>query len=570
MQKHNRSTRSYRNAESSAPAFITAQRSKNLTAALALACSVFLAEPSARAALMAYEGFNYAAGSGNLTGQNGGFGWGSPWYTINNGSSSVAGGSLTAGGSAPAGYDALSAGNSAFTPNGTRPARWLDRSAGGSFGAKGYINGNGHIGADGKTLYISFLQQPNGTAVYFEFEFHRGDLGDPGRMAGVGNDAGDNNVHFRIEDPPGGGSTFFDLGAGNTSVNFYVVRIDFQSGNNTVTIYRNPASATEPITPTWQQTGVTADMSFDGIAFGAFVNGLTVAHDEVRLGEAWADVTVGPGTFSTGTWDGGGTDNLWSTGGNWDNNTVPVFASPLTFAGSTRLNNTNDLTGVSASSITFDAAAGAFTLNGNSLGLNGNISFNGDPASLVTQTINLPLTPGGNFTVDTRVNGNLAINGSITGSSSELTQTSAGNAGLLTLAGVNALKGMVINGGTNRITGTTAINGIGGSSFFYLADAQTTRRGTLIIENGATLSVSGASQDAAVIGRDGGIGAVIQNGGTFNFNINDGSHEFIFVGASGNANTRAEYDMNGGLLDMNGKTLGVALGANTVITGLVN
>jgi autotransporter-associated beta strand protein len=525
---------------------------------------------AAQASLIAYEGFNYGAGSGNLSGLNSGFGWGSPWYTINNGSSSVAGGSLTAGGSAPAGYDALSGGNSAFTPNGTRAARWLDRSSGGGFGSKGYINGNGHIGADGKTLYISFLQQPNGTAVYFEFEFHRGDLGDPGRMAGIGNDAGDANVHFRIEDPAGGGSSFSDLGAGNTSVNFYVVRIDFLSGNNTVRVYRNPTSATEPGSPTWQQTGITADMSFDGIAFGAFNNGLTVAHDEVRLGETWADVTVSPGTFSTGLWDGGGADNKWSTGGNWDNNTVPVFASPLTFAGSTRLNNTNDLTGVAASSITFDSAAGAFTLNGNSLGLNGNISFNGDPSAPITQTINLALTPSANFTVDTRATGNIAINGGITGPGSELTQSSTGNAGVLTLGGVNTLKGLVINGGTNRITGTTAINGIGGSSFFYLADGQTTRKGTLIIENGANLSVSGAFQDAAVIGRDGGIGTVIQNGGTFSFDINDGSHEFIFVGASGNSNTRAEYDMNGGLLDMNGKTLGVALGANTVITGVVN
>ena len=535
-------------------------------AAGALACVLYTAAPSANAALMAYEGFNYSSGSGNLTGQNGGFGWNGAWQTVVNGSSSVIGGSLIAGGNAPAGYDSHSTGNAAFTPNGTRAGRPLDLSAGGIFGQKGYLNGNGNIGAAGKTIYISFLQQPNiANNNYYEFEIHRGDLNDPGRVGGVGCDTGgSSSVYLRT---PAAAQTL--IGPASTSVSFYVVRIDFTGGNDTVSVYQNPTSATEPATPTLVESSA-GDMSFSGISFGAFVNGATVAHDEVRIGETWADVTS-PGTYSTGRWQGGGGNNNWSTGGNWDNGVVPVFASSLTFAGSTGLNNTNDLTGVSANSLTFDSAAGAFALNGNSLGLNGNISFNGNPASLITQTINLPLTPSGNVDVDTRPNGNITINGNITGAGTELTQSATGgNLGILTLAGTNSLKGLVINNGTNRITGTTTVNGIGGSSFFYLADGQTSRTATMIIENGANLSVNGAFQDAGVIGRDGGIGTVIQNGGTFSFNINDGTHSFLFVGASGNPNTRAEYDMNGGLLDMNGTTLGIALGANTLVTGIVN
>lgn len=513
---------------------------------------------------MSYEGFNYPTGSGNLSGQNGGFGWGGSWQTVNNGASSVQGSSLVAGASAPSGYDSLSIGNSAFTPNNTRSGRRLDTSLGGSFGLKGYVDGNGNIGASGKTIYIGFMQQPNGNTSYYEFEFHRGDLGDPGRVAGVGNDSGGNtDVYLRV---PSAGQT--SIGPGSTSVNFYVVRIDFLGGNDTVSVYQNSTSATEPVTPTLTLTGA-GDLSFNGISFGCFNNGRTVAHDEIRVGETWADVTS-PGTYSTGTWDGGGADNNWSTAANWDNNLLPVFPAPLTFGGNTRLTNTNDLSGITAQSITFDSTAGAFSLNGNSLGLSGNIGFTATPASQITETLNLPLTPTANFLVDTRTNGNISINGNITGPGSELTQTSTGNAGVLTLAGTISLKGMVVNGGTNRITGTTAINGIGGSSFFYLADAQATRKGTLIIENGANLSVAGPFQDAAVIGRDGGSGTVIQNGGTFTFDINDGSHEFLFIGASGNAATRSEYDMNGGMLDMSGKTLGVALGANVTITGVVN
>ncbi|HEX7654287.1 MAG TPA: autotransporter-associated beta strand repeat-containing protein, partial [Verrucomicrobiae bacterium] len=262
----------------------------------------------------------------------------------------------------------------------------------------------------------------------------------------------------------------------------------------------------------------------------------------------------------------------WSTAANWDNDVLPVFPVAVTLAGTTRLNPTNDLTGISANSLTFNGNAGAFQLSGNSLGLYGGINFSGNPASLLTQTLNLPLNPGNALLVDTRPNGNITINGSITGPGTELTQTdTGGNLGILTLAGTNnTLKGLVINNGTNRITGTTTVNGIGGSSFFYLANGQTSRTATLILENGANLTVNGPFQDAAVIGRDGGSGTIIQNGGTFNFNINDGNHGFLFVGASGNAATRSVYNMNGGVLDMNGYTLGIALGANTVITGMVN
>ncbi|MEI9962636.1 MAG: hypothetical protein WDM76_16425 [Limisphaerales bacterium] len=120
-------------------------------------------------------------------------------------------------------------------------------------------------------------------------ELHRNDLGDGGRMGGIGNDTGDNNVHLRIQTPPGGASTQYDLGAGNTNVNFYVVRIDFKSGNDDVFVYRNPTSATEPVMPTLVVSNV-ADMSFDGISVAAYVNGRTVKHDELRVGMTWADV----------------------------------------------------------------------------------------------------------------------------------------------------------------------------------------------------------------------------------------------------------------------------------------
>ena len=96
-----------------------------LTVAM-IAGILITATPAARASLMAYEGFNYATGGGNLTGQNGGFGWSGGWQGVNNGASDVQATSLSAGANAPSGYDSLSTGKSVLTPNNTRTGRFLD------------------------------------------------------------------------------------------------------------------------------------------------------------------------------------------------------------------------------------------------------------------------------------------------------------------------------------------------------------------------------------------------------------------------------------------------------------
>jgi fructan beta-fructosidase len=236
-------------------------------------------------ALLAYEGFDYPAGSGNLAGQAGGFGWDGSWMSIAGGSANVVAGNLSAAANGPAGFDSHSAGNKTFQPSETRSGRFLECSPGGIFESRGFIDANGNIGADGKTLYVSFVQQPDGTSKFYEFEFHRGDLGDSGRIAGIGNDTDATAVNFRA---PDGSQT--SLGAGSTSANFYILRIDFKPGNDDVHVYRNPTATNEQdATPTLVKLAV-GDMSFNGISFGAFVNNRAVTHDEVRLGLSWGDV----------------------------------------------------------------------------------------------------------------------------------------------------------------------------------------------------------------------------------------------------------------------------------------
>ena len=240
--------------------------------------------------ILAYEGFNYSpeANGGNLSDQNGGIGWSGAWTNPRGYSGTLNPGNMLVGSNGPAGYDNHSSGNSTFQPLASQSGRWLDCSASGNFAAHGYIDANGNIGADGTTLFLSFLQAPNGTGNFYEFELHRGSLGDSGRIGGIGNDTGDNNVHLRAEVPAGGSSIFWDLGPGNTNVNLYVVRIDYKPGNDDVFVYRNPTSLTEPTTPTLTISNA-ADMSFDAICLGTFLNNRAVAHDEIRFGMTWAD-----------------------------------------------------------------------------------------------------------------------------------------------------------------------------------------------------------------------------------------------------------------------------------------
>jgi len=268
-------------------------------------------------------------------------------------------------------------------------------------------------------------------------------------------------------------------------------------------------------------------------------------------------------SISTGLWTGGGASNNWSTGGNWDQNAVPFFPIGLTFAGSTRLVNTNDLSNITASGITFDEAAGAFVLGGNSITNTGSIGFNGNPATPITQSVNLGMTFTANVTLDTPTNGNLTLGGDLA-SINGLVKIDAGT---LSLGGTDTFAGYSINGGTNIITGNTTINGTGG--FFYVGDGGSVSlcKGTVVIQPGAALSITGSFGDDGVLGRDGGSATVVQNGGTFTFNNNRAN---LWVGATRNAATRSEYDMNGGVLDMTSHTLGVGLGDTVLITGLVS
>lgn len=236
-------------------------------------------------AILGYEGFAYddAGGGAAMDGatQNGGIGWTGPWQIVSGSGNYINPGSLSGGVNVPAGYDSRSLSNSYYNFGSSRIGRALDVSTNGLFAKRGYLNDQKSIGADGKTIYISFLMQPPVAASFYEFEFHRGELGDAGRIAGIGNDNGTaTDVFLRA-------GSFQSLGAEDAAVSLYVVRIDYKDGNDDVRVYRNPTTVTEPETPTLTAPAV-ANMAFDGISIGAWGNNVGV--DEIRIGATWEDV----------------------------------------------------------------------------------------------------------------------------------------------------------------------------------------------------------------------------------------------------------------------------------------
>ena len=151
---------------------------------------------------------------------------------------------------------------------------------------------------------------------------------------------------------------------------------------------------------------------------------------------------------ATVTWSGTGVDVNWGSAGNWSSTLANNFSADLVFAGSALLSNSNNLTNGTATSITFNAGAGAFVLNGNAITLSGGITNN----STSLQTISFGITTTAQRTITlTAGGGDVTIRGNITGSGGAL---SLAGAGTLTLSGSNSYTGNTTISGAE----TLAIN----------------------------------------------------------------------------------------------------------------
>lgn len=216
--------------------------------------------------------------------------------------------------------------------------------------------------------------------------------------------------------------------------------------------------------------------------------------------------------------------------------------------------------------ITPDNGAGtkALAINGGTLQANDTFTVESETGFTSTLGAN-----GG--TIDTDGN-NITWNADLTTSTAG-SLTKEGNGALILAGSGNSMGGLYVNGGTVNHAGTTTITGADGDDDkFFVGDGEVVAaNGTFVMASG-TLNVQGTLKDSLVIGRDGGEGAFVQNSGTVNFNATVSGAPIceVYVGASNTGfDEDPTYTLNDGVLDMNGKKLGVGLGAGAAITGIL-
>ena len=211
------------------------------------------------------------------------------------------------------------------------------------------------------------------------------------------------------------------------------------------------------------------------------------------------------------TWNGGASDDNWSSGANWVGGQAPGLGYSLTFAGQTRPTPLMDQV-YNLYALTFDNTAGQFTISttGGTLTLTGGVTNNsanaqtldlpialGAPATFAANagdlTLGQPVNNGGNLLTILEGGHNTAFAGAISGAGG-LTQSGAGTN---SLAGANTFTGdLSVSNSTLAITGT----GLLGGGFYTSA----------INDNGTAVCASTVDQTWA--GAISGTGALIQNG----------------------------------------------------------
>ncbi len=211
---------------------------------------------------------------------------------------------------------------------------------------------------------------------------------------------------------------------------------------------------------------------------------------------------------SPSLWNGGGTDDNWSTPGNWGGNVpVPGSAYDLEFGGATRLTPYNDFIAGSFRHLTFDAAAGAFTLGGNSLTLYGHLT-NNSPAAV---NINLPFSTSAGRFVATPGGGSITFGGAISGTGG----LNVVGPGSVTLAAPNTLTNyLYVNGGIFNITAGGAVRNSG----YVFAGQNAGQSGAINITGGTLTNTLPANTTGSLMVGRAGYGALNLSSGTVKVN----------------------------------------------------
>ncbi|MGC9420230.1 MAG: hypothetical protein ACP5EN_14810, partial [Rhodovulum sp.] len=186
-------------------------------------------------------------------------------------------------------YGALpvTAGYLNMSSGGTSMAVALDASAVGPFAD--YLDGNGRIGRDGTTLYVSFLYhitEPSSEQGYFQFYDATVETAPyDGARFGVGHGWG---VTTPVKFYGVTGNPLIHNKDGQT--HFVVIRIDYKAGNDEIRVWLDPnlSAAEADLTPVVGP--VTRDAAFNSFFFqsqGRDADGDTYYFDELRFATDW-------------------------------------------------------------------------------------------------------------------------------------------------------------------------------------------------------------------------------------------------------------------------------------------
>lgn len=240
---------------------------------------LMLAAVPAHAALIAYEGFDYAGGT-DIRGQNGGVGWTSGWggydpqYTWP--------GIVTSAGLA---YGGLQITGNALTTATTLGAGWQGSSA-------LYWRNLPQFGQDGTTLYMSFLFRPEqGFGYYGGVNLND----DSGRGIFAGKSGAPGYGNYGLEGPLNDiEPSTVAVAAGGTV--FVVLKAQFLAGNDVYQLFINPVlNGVEPATASATKDDFdpmvgTGSSLYEGTTL-IFNNYGYYTIDEIRVGTTYADVT---------------------------------------------------------------------------------------------------------------------------------------------------------------------------------------------------------------------------------------------------------------------------------------
>ena len=233
------------------------------------------------AALIAFDSFEYDAGTDNLNGKNGGFGFTAGW-------SGTAGVQevRTPGSNYP---NLFTLGNKAFISASNQNFRTLT---------------SGNVGAGDSTVWISFIGQRVGVnnIRFFGLSFYEGDVNtSANERFTIGENSNNSNDQWGAHFTSAGTPRLDVAGTSVTTESLLLARIDYHSAaNDDFYLWVNPdLSAGEPTTGTAGASSVgLQNLAFDRLSIRAgTLNGGNIGeanYDEIRIGSTFADLLAVP------------------------------------------------------------------------------------------------------------------------------------------------------------------------------------------------------------------------------------------------------------------------------------